>query len=113
MPGKIKTAGQDLHIHSADPSPSFSVPSRSTKHLLPFPTRDSGPGRSAWKFSGVIFWATAKVILDTRNGKNRPPKPNKVQQFAADMTKDRWGLTGDTIKFGNNGQLLDRTLPTF
>jgi hypothetical protein len=50
---------------------------------------------------------TAKATLDTRNGKNRPPKPNKVQQFAADMTKDRWGLTGDTIKFGTNGQLLD------
>src|SRR5271155_1215289 len=49
---------------------------------------------------------TAKAILDTRNGKNRPPKPNKVQQFAADMARDRWGLTGDTIKFGTNGQLL-------
>jgi hypothetical protein len=49
---------------------------------------------------------TAKAILDTRNKKNRPPNPNKVQQFAADMTKDRWGLTGDTIKFGTNGQLL-------
>jgi hypothetical protein len=50
---------------------------------------------------------TAKAILDTRNGKNRPAKPNKVQQFAADMAKDRWGLTGDTIKFGTNGHLLD------
>jgi hypothetical protein len=50
---------------------------------------------------------TAKAILDTRNGKNRPPKPNKVHQFAADMARDRWGLTGDTIKFGTNGQLLD------
>jgi hypothetical protein len=50
---------------------------------------------------------TAKAILDTRNGKNRPLKSNKVQQFIADMTTGRWGLTGDTIKFGNNGQLLD------
>jgi hypothetical protein len=50
---------------------------------------------------------TAKIILDTRNEKNRPAKPNKVQQFAADMATDRWGLTGDTIKFGTNGQLLD------
>jgi len=55
----------------------------------------------------VIDPKTAKTILDTRNGKNRPPKPNKVQQFAADMARDRWGLTGDTIKFGTNGQLLD------
>src|ERR1700736_194540 len=50
----------------------------------------------------VIDPKTAKTILDTRNGQNRPPKPNKVQQFAADMTRDRWGLTGDTIKFGTN-----------
>lgn len=50
---------------------------------------------------------TAKAILDTRNGKNRPPKPNKVQQFATDMARGRWGLTGDTIKFGTDGQLLD------
>jgi hypothetical protein len=55
----------------------------------------------------VIDPKTAKAILDTRNEKNRPPKPNKVQQFAADMTRDWWGLTGDTIKFGTNGQLLD------
>jgi hypothetical protein len=50
---------------------------------------------------------TAKAILDTRNVKNRPPKPNKVHQFAAEMARDRWGLTGDTIKFGTNGELLD------
>jgi hypothetical protein len=50
---------------------------------------------------------TAKAILNTRNQKNRPPKPNKVQQFALDMVRDRWGLTGDTVKFGTNGQLLD------
>lgn len=50
---------------------------------------------------------TAEEILTTRNNGNRPPKPNKVQQFAADMTKSRWGVTGDTIKFGTDGRLLD------
>lgn len=50
---------------------------------------------------------TAAEILAERNKGNRPPKPNKVQQFAADMTKNRWGLTGDTIKFGTDGRLLD------
>ena len=50
---------------------------------------------------------TAEEILTNRNVGNRPPKPNKVQQFAADMVRDRWGLTGDTIKFGTNGLLLD------
>ena len=50
---------------------------------------------------------TAEEILGNRNERNRPPKPNKVQQFAPDMTRSRWGLTGDTIKFGTDGRLLD------
>lgn len=50
---------------------------------------------------------TAEEILTNLNRGNRPPKPNKVQQFSDDMARDRWGLTGDTIKFGTNGLLLD------
>src|SRR5216684_5104576 len=50
---------------------------------------------------------TAEHILAERNKGNRPPKPNKVHQFSADMTRSRWGLTGDTIKFGTDGRLLD------
>lgn len=50
---------------------------------------------------------SAAAILKDRNQGNRPPKPNKVQQFAADMANGRWGLTGDTIKFATDGRLLD------
>lgn len=50
---------------------------------------------------------SAVAILKDRNQGNRPPKPNKVQQFAADMANGRWGLTGDTIKFAPDGRLLD------
>ncbi|MEP9396465.1 hypothetical protein [Mesorhizobium sp. KR2-14] len=50
---------------------------------------------------------SARVILEQRNKGNRPPKPNKVQQFSSDIGLDRWGLTGDTIKFGSDGRLLD------
>jgi hypothetical protein len=50
---------------------------------------------------------TAEEILATRNKGNRPSKPNKVQQFARDMSARRWGVTGDTIKFGSDGRLLD------
>lgn len=50
---------------------------------------------------------TAEEILTGRNTGNRPSKPNKVQQFAADMARSRWGVTGDTIKFGTDGRLLD------
>ena len=49
----------------------------------------------------------AAAILKERNQGNRPPKPNKVQQFAADMANGRWGLTGDTLKFAPDGRLLD------
>ena len=50
---------------------------------------------------------TATDILQSRNKGNRPRKPNKIQQFAKDMSADRWGITGDTIKFGTDGRLLD------
>ena len=47
------------------------------------------------------------MLLEERNEGNRPPKPNKVQQFAADMSSKRWGVTGDTLKFAPDGRLLD------
>lgn len=50
---------------------------------------------------------SAAAILKDRNQGNRPSKPNKVQQFAADMANGRWGLTGDTLKFAPDGRLLD------
>lgn len=51
--------------------------------------------------------ASAEVLLEERNEGNRPPKPNKVQQFAADISNKRWGVTGDTLKFAPDGRLLD------
>ena len=50
---------------------------------------------------------SAAAILSERNKGNRPPKPNKVQQFATDMANGHWGLTGDTLKFAPDGRLLD------
>ncbi len=50
---------------------------------------------------------SAKAILEQRNKGNRPTKPNKINQFSADMSSNRWGLTGDTVKFGTDGRLLD------
>lgn len=51
--------------------------------------------------------SSAAAILSDRNKGNRPPKPNKVQQFATDMANGAWGLTGDTLKFAPDGRLLD------
>lgn len=37
------------------------------------------------------------------NHANRRERPNKVNQYAADMLSGMWKLTGDTIKLGGNG----------
>jgi hypothetical protein len=49
----------------------------------------------------------AHEILTTRNAHNRKRRPNKIKRFADNLASGRWVLTGDTIKFGSNGDLLD------
>lgn len=49
----------------------------------------------------------AEQILATRNLSNRPMKPGKIKDYAADLRAGRWGLTGDTLKFGPDGTLKD------
>ena len=49
----------------------------------------------------------AHHILDKLNLKNRPKKPAKINQYISDLTDGIWGLTGDTVKFGNDGLLKD------
>ena len=63
------------------------------------------PPETSWIIT--VDPASAEVLLEERNEGNRPPKPNKVQQFATDMSSKRWGLTGDTLKFAPDGRLLD------
>lgn len=49
----------------------------------------------------------AQHILSTCNVANRPMKPGKVREYANAMAKGQWGLTGDTIKFSDEGVLRD------
>jgi hypothetical protein len=49
----------------------------------------------------------AEYILVNLNPNNRNRKPAKIKQYAEEMAAGSWGLTGDTIKFGNNGELRD------
>ena len=51
--------------------------------------------------------ALAHEILEKRNDNNRNSRPTKIKRFAADLSNGFWMLTGDTIKFGSNGDLLD------
>lgn len=41
------------------------------------------------------------------NTRNRPKKQAKIEQYTRDMTDGRWRLTGEAIKFGADGRLLD------
>lgn len=48
----------------------------------------------------------AKEMM-ARNGPNRPIKPSVVSRIASDIKKGHWKLTGETIKFNINGELMD------
>lgn len=49
----------------------------------------------------------AMAVLAEFNNGNRSIKHTKVERFAAEMRDDNWLLTGDTIKFTDNGALGD------
>jgi hypothetical protein len=49
----------------------------------------------------------AEYVLTKLNPNNRPMKSAKIKKYASDLTEGLWGLTGDTIKFGNDGLLKD------
>lgn len=49
----------------------------------------------------------AHEILENRNDNNRNSRPTKIKRFSTDLVNGYWMLTGDTIKFGSNGDLLD------
>lgn len=49
----------------------------------------------------------AREILEARNNNNRNLRPAKIRRFADDLSTGLWMVTGDTLKFGSNGVLLD------
>lgn len=49
----------------------------------------------------------AQFILENKNLGNRSRKPVKIKQYAKDMANNNWSLTGETIKFGTDGNLKD------
>jgi hypothetical protein len=46
-------------------------------------------------------------VLESRNNNNRDVRPAKIKLFVRDLLEAHWMLTGDTVKFGTNGELLD------
>jgi len=55
----------------------------------------------------VFSPALADYILTNLSRDNRPRKLAKIKRYAKDLAEGRWGMTGDTIKFGTNGVLRD------
>ena len=51
--------------------------------------------------------AVADWILENLNIGNRPHKPGRIRQYVEDMSSNRWGLTGDTVKFSDAQKLRD------
>jgi hypothetical protein len=49
----------------------------------------------------------AQYVLENLNRSNRPKRPTKIMQYATDMEKEEWVLSGDTIKFSVSGKLAD------
>lgn len=69
-------------------------------NVLPFP--DSPPKVSVVAVSPE----TAQRWLD-RNDNNRRIRPATVAQYARDMANGRWQITGESVKFNEDGVLLD------
>lgn len=42
-----------------------------------------------------------------KNSRNRPLKRDKIEMYARDIAAGRWQVTGESIKFGIDGRLLD------
>lgn len=58
----------------------------------------------------VVVEITPKVAqfaLSATNQNNRPISPSKVITYSKDMQTKNWSLTGETIKFGDDGLLKD------
>tara|TARA_Y100000114_G_C11741396_1_gene319122 strand:- start:393 stop:1289 length:897 start_codon:yes stop_codon:yes gene_type:complete len=49
----------------------------------------------------------AEHALTETNHKNRPISSSKIVSYSNDMRSKNWSLTGETIKFGNDGLLKD------
>lgn len=50
---------------------------------------------------------TAKYVLEKKNPSNRKIRKRTVKQYASDMSKGKWQITGDPIRYDKDGNLID------
>ena len=85
--------------HSIGRAMSFDEQLKGLKTLIKKPPQNS-----------VILEITPQIaehVLTHLNVNNRPRKTTKIIRYATDMQNDAWVLTGETIKFGTDGNLKD------
>lgn len=78
------------------------TPERSTRQQIEYLIANPPRGSVILTFTPE----DAAWVLDTLNKGNRGKRAVKIRRFA-DAMKTGWGLTGDTMKFSNRGQLVD------
>lgn len=55
----------------------------------------------------LVSRTMARQWLDSMIEGNRKPSKHVVAQYAKDMNRNKWLITGDTVKFNTAGQLFD------
>lgn len=55
----------------------------------------------------TITPGVAHIFLEKREGKNRPLRPQLVDDYSMAMREGKWSLNGETIKIDINGRLID------
>ena len=79
------------------------------------PTADLKAWLAAQKINTLVSVVTYQVKVTPEiaaswlklNSGNRNPSKSKIRRFADSIRAGRWTLTGETIKFGASGRLLD------
>lgn len=55
------------------------------------------------------IWITPEMAMAwlDKNQNNRPLNPHRVARYSEDMKNGNWRITGDPVRFGTTGKLLD------
>jgi hypothetical protein len=94
-----KTSAKNKPFNLKPPSSALKAQIEALQNLIKHPPSTS----RIIEFSPSL----SEHILTNFSRDNRPTKPAKIKRYAQDILNGRWGLTGDTIKFGSNGILRD------
>jgi hypothetical protein len=98
-----------MKLDAAEDSPPYDLFGGSSKELQDQIALLDGFIKNPPRNSVIFDYSPglSEYILTNLSTRNRPKKPAKIKRYAQDLVEGRWGMTGDTIKFGSNGELRD------